>query len=137
MSGVHLEDSRRGGWTPDRRAVYGVRIALWLGLCLAMVGGAAPGASGAPTAIRDPLPAPVIDPHSTEICMNSRLTYHGSWSATGTQQMLADVLHATALAPVTGTSRVIYVATSTNVYLYDPASHELIVHKAGNWRSDN
>ncbi len=82
------------------------------------------------------LPAPVIDPRSTEICMNSRISYHGGWSGTASDQMLGDVLHATAQAPVTATPLVIYAATPQNVYLYDAATHSLILHKAGDQRSD-
>ncbi len=134
----HLQEgSRQRRRTHRRRPVPPMRIVLGIGLCLTMAGGTLSGASGAPAAARESLPPPVFDPHSTEICMNSRLSYHGGWSATGTQQMLADVLHATAQAPVTGASRTIYAATSANVYIYDPAGHELILHKAGNWRSDN
>lgn len=85
---------------------------------------------------RRDLPPPVVDPHSTEICLNSRLSYHGSWTAAGTDQMLADVLHATALAPVTGATRTIYAATAQNVYVYDPVGHALSVQRVGDWRSD-
>jgi len=92
--------------------------------------------AGAAAADRRDLPPPVVDPHSTEICQNSRLSYHGGWSSAGTEQMLGDVLHATARAPVTGASRAIYAATGQNVYLYDPITHTLSVHRAGDWRSD-
>lgn len=84
--------------------------------------------------LRD-LPPPVVDPHSTEICLNSRISYHGSWTSAGTDQMLGDVLHAAALAPVTG-ARTIYAATAQNVYVYDPIGHALSVQRAGDWRSD-
>jgi len=98
---------------------------------------AAEGSSGgARDAIRQPLPAPVINPHSTEICMNSRLSYHAGWSGAATDQMLANVLHATAQAPVTGATRVIYVATPQNVYVYDAAGNSLVLQRAGDWRSD-
>ena len=68
--------------------------------------------------------------------MNSRLTYHGGWSSAGTDQMLGDVLHATAQAPVTGATRTIYAATAQNVYVYDPIGHALSIQRAGDWRSD-
>jgi hypothetical protein len=97
---------------------------------------AAASAGALPETPRRALPPPVTDPRSTEICMNSRLSYHGGWSAAGTEQMLADILDATARAPVTGASRTIYAATSQNVYVYDAASHSISVHKAGDWRSD-
>jgi len=50
--------------------------------------------------------------------------------------MLADVLDATARAPVTAAPLVIYAATSENVYVYDAEGHSLVVHRAGDWRSD-
>ncbi len=120
------------------RAVARTSRPIPLALRLALVVTALAGAErGVADPGRQPLPPPVVDPHSTEICMNSRISHHGGWSASGTEQMLADVLHAAAQAPVTGASRTIYAATSANVYFYDPASHSLTVHKAGNWRSDN
>jgi hypothetical protein len=82
------------------------------------------------------LPPPVTDPHSTEICLNSRISYHGGWSAAGTEQMMADVLYATACAPMTAGQRQIYVATPQNVYLYDAEAHALVLHKSGDARSD-
>ena len=82
------------------------------------------------------LPPPVTDPHSTEICLNSRISYHGGWNAAGTEQMMADVLYATACAPLTAGQRRIYVATPQDVYLYDAESHALVLHKSGDSRSD-
>ncbi len=82
------------------------------------------------------LPAPVVNPHSTEICLNSRISYHGGWGGTATEQMLGDALAACACAPLTGSFRMIYAATATNVYRYDAAAHSLTVHKSGDWRSD-
>lgn len=121
-----------------RSTLHALCLALCPSLCLALCA-VEPAAAGnsAIDGGRQPLPPPVIHPYSTEICMNSRISHHGGWNAAGTEQMLADVLHATAQAPVTGASRAIYAATSANVYLYDAASHSLTVHKAGNWRSDN
>lgn len=116
--------------TKDGQRFISRHVAGWVGVLLA--------AAIMPARAADlrALPPPVVDPHSTEICMNSRLSYHGGWSAAGTEQMLADVLHATARAPVTGAYRTIYAATSQNVYTYDPVGHALVVHKAGDWRSD-
>jgi len=82
------------------------------------------------------LPSPSVHPRSTEICLNSRVSHHGGWSTTTNEQALADVLYATGRAPVTGAYRTIYAATAQNVYLYDPAAHALIVHLAGDHRSD-
>lgn len=93
-----------------------------------------PAAAGG--ALREPLPPPVTNPRSTEICMNSRLSYHGGWNAAGTEQMLADVLHAAASARATGMALTIYAATAQNVYIYDAAAHALVLHRPGNWRSD-
>lgn len=104
-----------------------------LGLCVLAAAEAEPGTPG--TSLQS-LPEPVVDPHSTEICLNSRISYHGGWSATATEQMLADVLHATAQAPVTGAPLTIYAATPDHVYIYDADSHSLVVHKPGDWRSD-
>ena len=68
--------------------------------------------------------------------MNSRISYHGGWGGTATPQMLGDVLAAAARAPLTGAYLTIYAATSENVYVYDPATHDLVLHVAGDWRSD-
>jgi hypothetical protein len=110
-----------------------MRSVLCLALWIAVVGGRG-------TALADParlnLPDPVINPHSTEICLNSRISYHRQWSGAATDQMLSNVLHAAAQASRIGGSPVIYLATSANVYIYDPGSSSLAVHKAGDWRSD-
>jgi hypothetical protein len=114
-----------------------------LGFSLACLGaGVALGPTAKPArgelaATRDPLPPPVVNPRSTEICMNSRISYHGGWNGTATDQMLADVLYAASRTPVTGSPLVIYAATPQNVYIYDPANHALVLHKVGNQRSDN
>lgn len=92
--------------------------------------------SGATTHRAGALPPPIVNPHSTEICLNSRISHHGGWGSGATEQMLADVLHATARAPVTGASRTIYAATPTGVYAYDPLTHALVLHKSGDQRSD-
>ncbi|MDM7915513.1 MAG: hypothetical protein QUU85_09665, partial [Candidatus Eisenbacteria bacterium] len=127
------------------------RFGLWLVLAVSLPGlGVAFGASsegpaGAAPTVPDSraggsrlvLPDPVIHPHSAEICSNSRISYHGGWSAGATESMLANVLFAAGRAPVTGGSRTIYVATASNVSIYDPASHSLILHKSGDWREDS
>lgn len=82
------------------------------------------------------LPPPVADPHSTEITLNSRISYHGGWSASYTDQQLGDVLDAAARGAWVGAPPTIYAATPQNVYRYDHANHSLILHKAGDWRSD-
>jgi len=105
---------------------------LWA--CIPAVAASAPGDAGGRTL--EALPPPVINPRSTEICMNSRLSYHGGWTAAGTEQMLADVLHAAASARATGMPLTIYAATAENVYIYDAVNHALVLHRAGSWRSD-
>lgn len=83
------------------------------------------------------LPSPVANNHSTEICLNSRKSYHGGWSGSATDQQLSNVLWATGKAPITGTARTIYVATPNNVYTYDPITHELSIHLGGDYRGDS
>jgi hypothetical protein len=98
----------------------------------APLAGSTPAAPGQ----REALPPPITDPHSTEICLNSRISYHGGWSGSSTNQALGDILDAAAHAPVTSGSRAIYAATSAAVYLYNPEGHSLTVHKSGDFRSD-
>jgi hypothetical protein len=117
---------------PTRAAFPQFTRSLQTGICLLTLLSAAALAGGGRR-----LPDPVVDPHSTEICMNSRISYHSGWSAGASEQMLAEVLHAASKAPLTGAGLAIYVATPENVYLYDPAAHELILHKAGDWRSES
>jgi len=82
------------------------------------------------------LPAPQVNTYSSEICMNSRRCYHSGYSGTLSDQILANVLWAASRAPALGASRTIYVARSDNVYRYDPALHDIIVHRTGNWMSE-
>ena len=82
------------------------------------------------------LPAPQINTFSSEIVMNSRLSYHGGYSGTLSDQILANVLWAVSRAPLIGSSRIIYVARPDNVYEYDPQLHEINVHLAGNHMSE-
>lgn len=83
------------------------------------------------------LPPPIVNPHSTEICLNSRMSYHGWWSDSATQQMLSNVLWAMGKVPVLIPNRTIYVANGENVFTYDPEAHSLSVHLAGDHRSDS
>ncbi len=109
---------------------------LFLGLAFAPWTLAAGATNPAPVPARQALPPPVTDPNSTEICLNSRISYHGGWNAAATEQMIADVLDATARAPLTAGERQIYLATPQNVYLYDATAHSLVLHKSGDSRSD-
>lgn len=84
-----------------------------------------------------PLPAAIINPRSTEICLNSRISYHAGWSGTASDQWLSNVLHACRKAPVTSGPVTVYAATPDNVYVYDPVAHALNVHLAGNHRGDS
>lgn len=82
------------------------------------------------------LPPMQINPFSSEVVLNSRLSYHDGFSGTLSDQILANVLWATARAPLIGSSRIIYVALPDNVYTYDPDQHELLFHKSGNHISE-
>jgi hypothetical protein len=121
----------------DRWLVVRCATGRWPGiLALALFLQIAAGSCGDAFGITRSLPAPVVNPRSTEISMNSRLSYHGSWSATLVDQMVADVCYATSRAPLTGGPLTIYVATAQNVYIYDPVTNSLVLHKAGDSRSD-
>ncbi|MCK4826858.1 gliding motility-associated C-terminal domain-containing protein [bacterium] len=82
------------------------------------------------------LPSPQVNTFSSEIVLNSRLSYHDGYSGTLSEQILSNVLWATARAPVLGSSRIIYVALPDNVYQYDPDLHEIFVHETGNHLSE-
>jgi hypothetical protein len=83
------------------------------------------------------LPDPQVNAFATEAVLNSRHSYHFGYSGTLSDQVLANVLWAVSRAPVMGSSRIIYVARPDNVYRYDPASHELLLHLAGNHLSES
>lgn len=82
------------------------------------------------------LPDPQINTFSSEIVLNSRRSYHGGYSGTLSDQILANVLWAASKAPVIGTNRIIYAALPDNVYRYDPAAHDIILHHPGNHMSE-
>jgi len=82
------------------------------------------------------LPNPQVNTFSSEIVLNSRRSYHSGYSGSLSDQILANVLWATAKAPMVGTNRIIYVARSDNVYRYDPVVHDIILHLAGNHMSE-
>lgn len=71
------------------------------------------------------LPAPIVTKNSVETCLNSRYSQHSLSKTPATAQQLGNILWAAGRAPVTGTYRDIYVATSTGTYLYNPVSHSL------------
>lgn len=83
------------------------------------------------------LPDPQINPFSSEIVLNSRLSYHSGYNGTLSNQILANVLWAASRAPILGSTRIIYVATPDNVYRYDPSSHDLTFHVSGNQMSES
>jgi hypothetical protein len=83
------------------------------------------------------LPPPQVNTFSSEIIMNSRKSYHGGYSGVLPEQILANALWAASKAPVIGVNRTIYVALPDNVYEYDPALHEIIVHQTGNHLSES
>jgi hypothetical protein len=81
------------------------------------------------------LPSPVVHGNSLEIISNSRYTVHYSFTKLVSDTVLSNVLWAMSRVPSFGSSyREIYVATDSNVYLYDTASHTLNVHRAGDHR---
>lgn len=83
------------------------------------------------------LPPPQVNTFSSEVVLNSRLSFHSGYSGTLSEQILANVLWATAKAPLIGSSRIIYVALPDNVYRYDPDQHEIFVHEPGNHLSES
>ena len=83
-----------------------------------------------------PLLVPVVNAVSTELCANSRLSYHGGWNSAFSDQWLSNILWAAGKAPATSGPVTIYVATKNNVYVYDPVLHALNLHLAGNHRGD-
>jgi hypothetical protein len=86
-------------------------------------------------AFGDSLPAPVTNGNSFEIISNSRYSAHSGFSGSLSDTVLSNVLWAMSRVPSLGSGyREFYVATSANVYLYDPASHSLSVHLSGNHR---
>jgi hypothetical protein len=81
------------------------------------------------------LPPPVVHGNSFEIISNSRYSSHHSFTDSLSDTVLSNVLWAMSRVPSFGSSyREIYVATDSNVYLYDAASHALNVHLAGDHR---
>ena len=81
------------------------------------------------------LPPPVVNGNSFEIISNSRYSAHSGFTNSLPDTVLSNALWAMSRAPSLGSSyRDIYVATPTNVYLYDPVGHVMNVHIAGNHR---
>jgi len=81
------------------------------------------------------LPPPVVHGNSFEVISNSRYSSHSGFTSSLSDTVLSNVLWAMSRVPSFGSSyREFYVATPSNVYLYDPANHVLNVHLAGNHR---
>jgi len=81
------------------------------------------------------LPPPVTHGNSFEIISNSRYPAHSGFTSSLSDTVLSSVLWAMSRVPSLGSSyREFYVATPTNVYLYDSVAHALNVHLAGNHR---
>jgi hypothetical protein len=81
------------------------------------------------------LPPPVVHGNSFEITSNSRYSSHSGFTSSLSDTVLSNVLWAMNRVPSFGGSyREFYVATPTNVYLYDSVAHALNVHLAGNHR---
>ena len=83
------------------------------------------------------LPPPQVNTFSSEIIMNSRRSYHGGYSGTLSEQILANALWAASRAPQIAPNRTIYVALPDSVYQYDPTAHDLIPHQSGNHLSES
>jgi hypothetical protein len=83
------------------------------------------------------LPAPIANGYSPEILSNSRRSYHSFQVGSLPDQVLSNVLFATACAPVIGSYRTIYVALADNVYEYDAGTHSLVLHEPGDQRSQS
>ncbi len=83
------------------------------------------------------LPPPQVNTFSSEMIMNSRRSYHGGYNGALSDQILANALWAASRAPVIGTDRTIYTALPDNVYEYDPLTHDIILHLAGNHLSES
>jgi hypothetical protein len=77
------------------------------------------------------LPAPTVHGNSFEILSNSRYSVHSGFASTLSTQVLSNILWAMNRAPLLGSYREIYVATQTNVYLYDTLANTLVVHRSG------
>lgn len=80
------------------------------------------------------LPAPTVHGNSFEILSNSRYSVHSGFASTLSRQVLSNILWAMNRVPLLGSYREIYIATPTNVYLYDSTAHALVVHLAGDHR---
>ncbi|HTW91035.1 MAG TPA: FlgD immunoglobulin-like domain containing protein [bacterium] len=81
------------------------------------------------------LPPPVVHGSSFEIISNSRYSSHSGFTSSLSDTVLSNVLWAMSRVPSFGSSyREIYVATPSNVYLYDTVAHVLNVYLAGNHR---
>ena len=113
----------------DRRQFIRVMAAAGAGAALASTQGCETGSGSGETVA---LPAVRTSAFSTEIVLNSRRSYHSGFAGGLPEQVLSNVLRATGRAPLAGGSRTIYAALPDNVYRYDPARHELVLHLAGN-----
>jgi len=92
-------------------------------------------AGAAAFAHAESLPPPVVHGNSFEIISNSRYSAHSGFTSSLSDTVLSNVLWAMSRVQSFGSSyREIYVATPTNVYLYDSVAHALNVHLAGNHR---
>ncbi len=83
------------------------------------------------------LPTPQQNNFSSEIVLNSRRSYHGGYTSSLSDQILANVLWAASRAPLIGSNRIIYVARTDNVYRYDPNLHDIVLHTSGNHKSES
>jgi len=83
----------------------------------------------------DSLPGPARSAFSFAQLANSRYSVHSGFDDSLPAQVMANVLWAMSRAPQVGSGyREFYVATSSNVYRYDPLALRLTLHRAGDHR---
>ncbi|MGQ9707728.1 MAG: nitroreductase family protein [bacterium] len=88
-----------------------------------------------PVWAQESLPPVNIQGKPFEILSNSRYSVHSGFTSSLSSQVLSNILWAMSRVPSLGSGyREIYVATPENVYRYNPDSHNLITHLAGNHR---
>ncbi len=80
------------------------------------------------------LPDPVRHQVSFEALANSRYSTHSGFTDSLSRSVLSSVLWAMNLVPRLGAYRDFYVATSENVYRFNPSANTLVPHLAGDRR---
>jgi len=85
------------------------------------------------------LPDVIDNGNSVEICLNSRYSFHGGYTKNTSNQIIANILRATAAAPLMATDRIIYAALPDNLYSYkyENGMHLVEVHESGDKRTES